>query len=149
MLIEQVSQFLRRYYDVERAESILARLHGAETDIQIDTQHSHGAVVHHGHLELCIEWPAGHVRSVPVTIGPHFIGRAPPVDIVIPSKQVSRIHCLLVVKEFGPNWLYDLYSFNGTYVNDERLRPSFGHAVHPNDQIRIADCVIALKWQRA
>ncbi len=48
------------------------------------------------------------------------VGRASACDLSVPTTNISREHCLLVLKEDG--WyVEDLNSSNGTYVNKEKL----------------------------
>ncbi len=50
------------------------------------------------------------------------IGRAPDNDIVVKDDMVSRRHCQLEVDAEGGLRARDLKSFNGTYLNERRIR---------------------------
>lgn len=48
------------------------------------------------------------------------IGRDESCDIVIPDRQVSRVHARLILNQSGV-WLEDLSSKNGTYCNGKKI----------------------------
>ncbi len=52
----------------------------------------------------------------PVTI----VGRASECNVVIPDQRASRRHAM-IRKQEGGFWLFDLGSFNGSYLNGQRI----------------------------
>jgi two-component system cell cycle response regulator len=67
------------------------------------------------------------------------IGRGPNNDVVVRSDAVSRQHAQL--ERRGPDFVVsDLGSTNGTFINNERKRPS-GSRLNRGDQIRVGDTV--------
>ncbi len=50
------------------------------------------------------------------------VGRAPDNDIVVKDDMVSRRHCQIEVDADGDIRVRDLKSFNGTYLNERRIR---------------------------
>jgi pSer/pThr/pTyr-binding forkhead associated (FHA) protein len=56
---------------------------------------------------------------------------------------VSRRHAALVLFRGGLH-VVDLHSVNGTYVNEQRLRPEEPHVLHANDQLRLGTLNLSL-----
>src|SRR5439155_9183852 len=74
----------------------------------------------------CLEIDGGRESTKRFVVSPTGlkIGRAPPADIVLSDKQVSRSHCLVELAGGGLR-VSDLNSTNGTYIDGERIaRPS-------------------------
>jgi pSer/pThr/pTyr-binding forkhead associated (FHA) protein len=69
------------------------------------------------------------------------VGRSPTNNIFIRDKNVSRIHCQIVVTGEGVT-LTDLQSTNGTFVNEQRV----GEAnLKPGDEVRIGTTLLQLE----
>jgi len=70
----------------------------------------------------CLEVDAGHdsAKRFVVTTTGLKIGRAPPADIILSDKQVSRTHCLVELAAGGLR-VSDLNSTNGTFIDGERI----------------------------
>jgi adenylate cyclase len=69
------------------------------------------------------------------------IGRAVHCDVVLHDQLVSREHCLLQLKSEGP-FLEDLNSFNGTFLNEQRITRT---ALKPGDKIRLGFSELVLE----
>lgn len=67
--------------------------------------------------------------------GKIHIGRDQDCEIVIPDRQVSRVHALLTLREDNV-WLEDLGSKNGTFLNGVGLSDLV--SIHDGDLIQIA-----------
>lgn len=65
---------------------------------------------------------------------PFVIGRAPPADLVIHSRRVSKRHAAIVFDGEGFR-IRDLESRNGTFVNGDRVT---NHVIHNGDVVHIA-----------
>jgi adenylate cyclase len=72
------------------------------------------------------------------------IGRAVHCDVVLNDQLVSREHCQLQLKSDGP-FLEDLNSFNGTFVNEQRISRT---TLNPGDKIRLGFSEIILEEVR-
>ena len=70
----------------------------------------------------CLEIDGGHDSTKRFVVSPTGlrIGRAPPADIVLTDKQVSRSHCLVELADGGLR-VSDLNSTNGTFIDGERI----------------------------
>ena len=69
------------------------------------------------------------------------IGRSPTNNIFIRDKNVSRVHCQIVITQESC-LLTDLQSTNGTFVNGERLDE---HELKMGDEIRIGTTLLKLE----
>lgn len=69
------------------------------------------------------------------------IGRSPTNNIFIRDKNVSRIHCQIVVTAEGVT-LTDLQSTNGTFVNEQRAGEIL---LKPGDEVRIGTTLLQLE----
>jgi len=69
------------------------------------------------------------------------LGRSPTNNIFVRDKNVSRVHCQIVVTESGCT-LTDLQSTNGTFVNGERTTEC---TLSPGDEIRIGTTLLQLE----
>jgi len=69
------------------------------------------------------------------------IGRSPTNNIFIKDKNVSRVHCQIVVTEKGCV-LTDLQSTNGTFVNGERITERL---LKVGDEIRVGTTLLRLE----
>ncbi|MGD1002096.1 MAG: FHA domain-containing protein [Candidatus Brocadiia bacterium] len=69
------------------------------------------------------------------------IGRSPTNNIFVRDKNVSRVHCQIVVSN-GAVTLTDLQSTNGTFVNNERTTEC---PLKINDLIRVGTTLLELE----
>ncbi len=69
------------------------------------------------------------------------IGRSPTNNIFVRDKNVSRVHCQIVVSS-GAVTLTDLQSTNGTFVNNERATECM---LKVNDLIRVGTTLLELE----
>jgi pSer/pThr/pTyr-binding forkhead associated (FHA) protein len=69
------------------------------------------------------------------------IGRSPTNNIFVRDKNVSRVHCQIVVSE-GAVTLTDLQSTNGTFVNNERATEC---VLKVSDLIRVGTTLLELE----
>ena len=69
------------------------------------------------------------------------IGRSPTNNIFVRDKNVSRVHCQIVVTD-GVVTLTDLQSTNGTFVNNERTTET---ALKVRDEIRVGTTLLQLE----
>lgn len=58
--------------------------------------------------------------------------------VVCGNNSVSRIHADIVTRE-GKNYVIDLNSMNGTYINDHQLTAHFETEIRHGDHLRLAD----------
>jgi len=73
------------------------------------------------------------------------IGRGPENDLVIPSQKVSRDHAVIEFER--SRWfLEDRGSFNGTFLNGDRLRPGTSLPLRHADRIGIGTETILFSW---
>jgi diguanylate cyclase (GGDEF)-like protein len=87
------------------------------------------------HTAVQTELGRRYVLSNPVT----SIGRGPNNDVVVSSDAVSRQHARL--ERRGTDFVIsDMGSTNGTFINNERKRPSQSR-LNRGDQIRVGDTV--------
>ena len=69
------------------------------------------------------------------------IGRSPTNNIFIRDRNVSRVHCQIVVTDAGCT-LTDLQSTNGTFVNEERVTEC---QLNASDEIRVGTTLLHLE----
>jgi len=69
------------------------------------------------------------------------IGRSPTNNIFIHDKNISRVHCQVVVTDSGCV-LTDLQSTNGTFVNGQRVAEC---ELKPGDEIRLGTTLLRLE----
>ena len=69
------------------------------------------------------------------------IGRSPTNNIFVRDRNVSRVHCQIVVSN-GSVTLTDLQSTNGTFVNNERATEC---ALKVSDLIRVGTTLLELE----
>lgn len=76
----------------------------------------------------------------------YVIGKNPDyTDFTIEfSKAVSNKHCLIYCRN-GINYIKDLKSLNGTFVNGIRLEQNEERRINPGDKIKLANCEFAIK----
>ena len=65
-----------------------------------------------------------------------FVGRAPINDIVIANPSVSKSHLRFIsIPRTEQHQLVDMFSSNGTYLNDKKINPFEKHQVGDHDEI--------------
>ena len=65
-----------------------------------------------------------------------FVGRAPTNDIVLADPSVSKSHFRFIsIPETNHHQLADMFSTNGTYLNDKKIVPFEKHQVEDHDEI--------------
>jgi pSer/pThr/pTyr-binding forkhead associated (FHA) protein len=69
------------------------------------------------------------------------IGRDAGNDLVLPTKSVSRQHAL-ITQANGRWFIEDRGSFNGTMLNDDRIRPGVPLPLRHSDRIKIGPLVL-------
>ena len=69
------------------------------------------------------------------------IGRSPTNNIFVRDKNVSRVHCQILVAD-GAATLTDLQSTNGTFVNNVRTTET---ALNVRDEIRVGTTLLQLE----
>lgn len=73
----------------------------------------------------CLEIDDGEHSSKRFVVSPPGlkIGRAPPADVILADRQVSRTHCLVELAAGGLR-VSDLDSTNGTFIDGKRIKGS-------------------------
>lgn len=66
-----------------------------------------------------------------------IFGRKQDSTVHLADTRVSRRHAMIRKQEGGQYWFYDLGSFNGSYINEERVTAT--RQLETNDVIRISD----------
>jgi len=69
------------------------------------------------------------------------IGKSQDADYTIDNKSVSRRHLSIVHKE-DKNYVKDMSSLNGSFVNGEKISPETEVEIKDNDSIKLADVEI-------
>ena len=69
------------------------------------------------------------------------VGRDEVCDVRLESKTVSRRHAI-VFERNGRWWIADTGSYNGTFVNDDRVPPGVAIQLHHADRIRLGSEVL-------
>ncbi|MCY2938295.1 MAG: FHA domain-containing protein [Planctomycetota bacterium] len=83
-------------------------------------------------------------QRFPLLVDRVLMGRATSATLRIPSAEVSRSHCLLVLR--GGYWqVEDLGSSNGTFLNDKKVT-GLAHAA-PGDRIRLGRIEFLIEYQ--
>lgn len=85
-------------------------------------------------VRLVVKKGPARTREVRLPAEESIIGRSRDCDVCIPSKEVSRRHCLLH-HEDGKLFIEDLNSANGTYLNGELV--SGRQRVNSGDQLKV------------
>jgi predicted component of type VI protein secretion system len=73
-------------------------------------------------------------RQIPITGSQFLIGRAPQCHLRPANPIISKRHCVIVVRE-GRNYIRDLNSTNGTFVNDKLTKGE--HELADQDRVSI------------
>lgn len=74
------------------------------------------------HLELESDYEVEPAQTLELGQGVFEVGRVPPADLILSVPTVSSRHALLRIDDLEVT-LTDLNSTNGTYVNDEEVKP--------------------------
>jgi pSer/pThr/pTyr-binding forkhead associated (FHA) protein/tetratricopeptide (TPR) repeat protein len=96
-------------------------------------------------FQLIIEDDQGQQSVVPVEVGEVTIGRAEESTICLDERNVSRSHTRIKEDDQGQIIALDLDSYNGTWVNGERLEGL--HLIREGDLIRVGDFQIELRGE--
>lgn len=76
--------------------------------------------------------------------GGGLIGRHPSCDIVLNSREVSRVHGRILYRE-GHYYFTDLGSTGGSHVNKQEAPTNENFLLKPNDIIRIGEFILLVK----
>jgi pSer/pThr/pTyr-binding forkhead associated (FHA) protein len=95
-------------------------------------------------FRLVIEKGPTKTRTIRIRIQETVIGRQHGCDLRIPSKTVSRRHCLLSFQD-GYLTAEDLDSANGTLLNGELINGK--EVVRPGDRLEIGPLVFVVEYQ--
>src|SRR5262245_7802222 len=87
---------------------------------------------------------AGRRTEVKLRTDVAVLGRAHGNAVRIPSADVSRRHCRLLVND-GVVTVEDMESVNGTFLNGRRLKSP--QAVHPGDEIEIGPVKFTVEYE--
>ena len=95
--------------------------------------------------QLIINPESAESQTVILSGNAYRIGRDKKADIRLASKNVSGIHCSLLLNESGTQ-LLDLDSTNGTYVNSKRIKKT---TLHSGDAITLGDVTLRYREERS
>ena len=87
--------------------------------------------------------PDGTQKEVELTEKPITIGRGTDVDIPIPDKLASRVHCGVSYWD-DAFFVRDFKSRNGTFLNDKQIEVA---RLNPGDRIRVGDMILTVESQ--
>lgn len=76
--------------------------------------------------------------------GGGLIGRHPSCDIVLNSREVSRVHGRILYRD-GHYYFTDLGSTGGSHVNKQEASTNENFLLKPNDIIRIGEFILLVK----
>jgi pSer/pThr/pTyr-binding forkhead associated (FHA) protein len=93
--------------------------------------------------EVALILTASDGREYPVPIGTTTIGRDIGNDIVLPVRQVSRIHARMRCDRSGCR-IVDMRSTNGTYINNAPIAPKKQRQLRPGDTLGIGPVVLTV-----
>lgn len=94
-------------------------------------------------FKLIIEDDEGRKSVVPVDLGDITLGRDEACVIRFNERNVSRKHARLLRQDDGRVLIQDLDSYNGVWVNEERINEPF--ELHQGDLIRLGDFHLELQ----
>lgn len=94
--------------------------------------------------KLHIEDDEGHKSAVPIELGEVSIGRQEGNTVRLDERNVSRRHAR-IVRENGEVFAEDLDSYNGIFVNGDRIQGR--RVVHEGDLIRVGDFQLELRGE--
>ncbi len=89
---------------------------------------------------------SGTIRKIPIHSTPFGIGRAADSALQLESKNVSKRHAEIVIRDQAI-WLRDLQSTNGTYVNGERVSELV--QLRNNDLVQFATSLFRVGFDEA
>lgn len=97
----------------------------SKNDANVSIVYTKGVI---GRGRITIIKGTGEGTSITVdSLNPVRVGRmAKKCELVIPSVNVSRIHCIVEYNENRKNFLVTDCSMNGTFINGERLPKNIG-----------------------
>lgn len=95
-------------------------------------------------VRLVIEKGRTRTREIRLRAPQTMVGRQKGCNVRIPSKQVSRRHCLLSVQD-GYLTVEDLDSVNGTLLNGQRIAGR--QVVRPGDRLEIGPIGFVVEYQ--
>ncbi len=95
-------------------------------------------------FKVIIEDDEGHREAVPVELGAVSIGRLESNTIRLNERNVSRQHARLVA-ESGVVFVEDLDSYNGLWVNGDRIKGR--HEIRSGDLVRVGDFHLELRGE--
>lgn len=88
--------------------------------------------------------PDGEQKEYRLTEKSITIGRGAEVDVIVPDKMASRVHCGISFWD-DAYFVRDFKSRNGTYVNDNRIDV---FRLKPGDRVRIGDTIFTIESTR-
>ena len=93
----------------------------------------------HPSAQLLVIRGQAQSESVDLQVSQLTIGREEENDLALNSEKVSRRHAR-ILNEGGHYYVEDLGSFNGTFVNDRKLRPQQRQRLRHKDILQLSDC---------
>jgi pSer/pThr/pTyr-binding forkhead associated (FHA) protein len=95
-------------------------------------------------VRLVVERDGRRIRVIQLTPPEAVVGRGTGNVVRIPSAEVSRKHCRLILRD-GVVRVEDLASVNGTFLNGGRV---FGQAlVHPGDRLDVGPVSFLVEYE--
>src|SRR5205807_10203144 len=94
-------------------------------------------------LKLVVSRGRTRTRTIPLRSAETVIGRRSGCNLRIASAEVSRRHCRLCSHD-GVVTIEDLDSFNGTYLNGQRITSK--RRVRPGDQIEVGPLTFTVEY---
>jgi len=134
---EDLRQWLVAKYPPERAQAILDKLAQLQETAGVRADAATEEVA----LSLKIQEPPRPACDHPVSPGVHVVGRSPDCTVRLNDRTVSRIHCVLVVKQDQTAHICDFQSTFGTSVRGEPLQSWTWHEVAEGDDIVVGQVV--------
>jgi predicted component of type VI protein secretion system len=95
-------------------------------------------------VNLVVQNGPNKARKIPLRTSEVVIGRRKGCQVRVPSADVSRNHCKLSVQD-GFVIVEDLDSFNGTYVNGERVNSA--RPVRPGDRLGVGPVSFIVEYE--
>lgn len=95
-------------------------------------------------MKLIIEDDEGRRSVVPIDLGEATVGRDEDNTIRLNERNVSRHHAK-IARENGQVVAWDLDSYNGVYVNGDRVRQR--QDIHEGDVLRVGDFQLELRGE--
>jgi pSer/pThr/pTyr-binding forkhead associated (FHA) protein len=110
-----------------------------KTNICADCLDGHGMEVN-----LVVQNGPSRTRKIQVRNSEALVGRRRGCQVRIPSADVSRSHCRLSVQD-GYVTVEDLDSFNGTFLNGDRV--SSVQPVRPGDRLEVGPVAFVVEYE--